>query len=218
MRGTMLTSIRRNACFATGLVLLLLVLTGCIGTRPVTPTHYYLINPAAYDAALAETGEAALSVDIAALRLPRYLEKPQIVVRDSRNRLTMAEYHQWAGNLRKNLMRTLAGNLAFLLDTPNVTMAPFRPQVAPDARVEVEIMGFEADEAGVVKLSVQWRLSRGKTFSMARMSEFAGSGSSGPAATMHTDRVVRDMETLWGDFARELADEIRKLPQGAPGS
>ncbi|HCY84461.1 MAG TPA: hypothetical protein DHV36_04930 [Desulfobacteraceae bacterium] len=216
MKGIMLNILRFAAMMAV-----LPVLSGCLGTRPVIPTTYYLINPAAYDAALKDAGTAAAapSVDIAALRLPRYLEKPQIVVRDSRNRLSMAEYHQWAGNLRKNLLRTLAGNLSFLLDTPNVTMAPFRPPAAPDARVEVEIMGFEADETGKVRLSVQWRLSgKNATASVARMSEFSGSGSSPSGTVMKMDRIVREMEMLWGEFARQLADEIRNLPQDTAGS
>lgn len=195
-----------------------LFLSACMGTRPVTPTRYYLINPADYEAPLSSDGgsQPVPVVEITALRLPRYLEKPQIVVRKSRNQMEMAEYHQWGGNLRKNLMRTLSANLAFLLDTPHVTMAPFHAPMAPDARVAVEILGFEADETGQVRLSVQWRLSGGRegTPPLARLSTFEGPA---PAASGMMDRIVGDMENLWGRFARELAEEILNRSSGTAG-
>ncbi len=80
------------------------LMSGCIGTSaPVT--RFYVLNP--LEAGAGTVGDdgrkAALSVEVAALRLPQYLERPQIVTRSAENRLELAEFHQWGGNLRKNL-------------------------------------------------------------------------------------------------------------------
>ena len=54
------------------------LLSGCLGTNPVTPTRYYLLNPTAYDSPLVTSADTPLSVEISALHLPQYLEKPKL--------------------------------------------------------------------------------------------------------------------------------------------
>ncbi len=187
------------------------LLSGCLGSNPVTPTRYYLLNPTAYDSPLVSAGDSPLSVEIAALHLPQYLEKPQIVTRTSQNRLVMDEYQQWGGNLRKNMIRVLSQNLSRLLDTSHVTMAPFRPPAPSDFRIEVEVMRFEADDKGRVWLTVHWRLSRGvdgKTLA-TQVTELKGTE---PVASFEMDDIVSGMETLLGEFCKILAREI--LDQG----
>ncbi len=187
------------------------LLSGCLGTNPVTPTRYYLLNPTAYESPLVSAGASPLSVEIASLHLPQYLEKPQIVTRTSQNRLVMDEYQQWGGNLRKNMIRVLTQNLSRLLDTSHVTMAPFRPPAPPDFRIEVEVMRFEADDKGRVWFTVHWRLSRGvdgRTLA-TQVTELKGSD---PVISFEMDDIVSGMETLLGDFCKIPAREI--LDQG----
>ncbi len=185
--------------------------SGCISTNPVTPTRYYLLTPTPYDKPLISSGDVHLSVEIAALHLPQYLEKPHIVTRTSQNQLVMAEYQQWGGSLRKNMIRVLSQNLSRLLDTSHVAMAPFRPPVPPDFRIEVEVMRFEADEEGRVWLTVHWRLSRGVNGQTleSQVTELKGSD---PVASYEMDEIVSGMETLLGEFCKILGREI--LDQG----
>lgn len=183
------------------------LLSGCLGTHPVTPTRYYLLNPVEYDSPLVPAGSAPLSVEIAALHLPQYLEKPQIVTRTSRNRLVMDEYRQWGGNLRKNMMRVLSQNLSRLLDTAHVAMVPFRPPVPSDFRIEAEVMRFEADEKGRPWLTVHWRLSRGAD-GRTLATEVTLLKGPDPGASYSMEEIVSGMESLWGEFAAILGREI----------
>ncbi len=182
-------------------------LSGCIGNNPAAPTRYYLLTPTPYDSPLVSSGDVPLSVEIAALHLPQYLEKPHIVTRTSQNRLAMAEYHQWGGNLRKNMIRVLSQNLSRLLSTSHVAMAPFRPPSPSDVRIEIEIMRFEADEQGRAWLIVHWRLSRGSDGRIlaTEVSELKGPD---PIASHDMDYIVSGMETLWGEFSKTLGREI----------
>ncbi|MDY7035801.1 MAG: ABC-type transport auxiliary lipoprotein family protein, partial [Thermodesulfobacteriota bacterium] len=98
------------------------LLSGCISTT--TPnTKFYVLNPLDSGISLVSKTECygLLSLEVASLRLPQYLERPQIVTRSSENRLDLAEFHQWGGNLRKNMIRVLGKNLSQLLATPNIT-------------------------------------------------------------------------------------------------
>jgi uncharacterized lipoprotein YmbA len=138
-------------------------LCGCIMTTPPT-TRFYVLNPLDPGVNLISQidRKGALSVEVASIRLPQYLERPQIVTRSGENRLELAEYSQWGGNLRKNMMRVLAQNLSRLLATPHIAIYPHRPTISPDFLVEMEVMHFERDSDGQVRLSAQWRLARGK--------------------------------------------------------
>lgn len=139
------------------------LLSGC-GLSKTPVTRFYVLNP--LDPGLCLDSDTdrkdPLSIEVASLRLPQYLERPQIVTRSSENQLELAEFHQWGGNLRKDMMRVLAKNLSQLLATPYISISPPPPPASPDFRVEVEVMKFERDPDGKVRLSAQWRLSSGK--------------------------------------------------------
>lgn len=192
------------------------VLSGCLGTTP-TVTRFYVLNPLDVGSSLVSETDRKdpLSVEVASLRLPQYLERPQIVTRSSGNRLELAEYHQWGGNLRKNMARVIAKNLSQLLATPNIAISPYRPPAPPDFRVELEVMQFERVSEGQVKLSAQWRLSRGKDLkSLAtRITELAS-----PMLPIGTDMepTVSAMSTLVGELSQIIGRTILKyVPKGA---
>ena len=75
-------------------------------------------------------------VVVAAVRLPEYLERPQLVTRSGDNRLQLEEFHQWGGNLGKDLTRVMAENLSLLLGSDAVVAAPHTQRTRPDYRVE----------------------------------------------------------------------------------
>ncbi len=195
-------------------VLTVSLLSGCIKTTSV-PTRFYVLNPFDYDVSLVnETKKnVSSSVEIASLRLPQYLEKPQIVTRSSKNRLELAEYHQWGGNLRKNMTRVLAQNISQLLDTPNISIAPFSPPVPPEFRVEIEVMRFERDFNGQVRFSTQWRLSSGqdRKILVTRMTDLESPVVQPLPDFEHT---VLTMSALLGELSRIIGQEILKHDQG----
>jgi hypothetical protein len=145
---------------------------------------------------------------VAALRLPQYLERPQIVTREGGNRLYLSEFNQWGGNLQKDLMRTMALNFSLLLATPNVAITPYHPPTPADYRVEVEVMRFEKEEAGAVTLLAQWRLlKQGQQEPVAtRMTTLTGTSS----AAKGYDGTVATMSRLWGELSTLIAKTIRQ--------
>jgi len=193
-------------------------LCGCITTSHPA-TRFYVLNPLNPGVNLISKidRKCALSVEIASLRLPQYLERPQIVTRSSKNRLELAEYRQWGGNLRKNMMRVLAQNFSRLLDTPNIAIYPHRPPVYPDFRVELEVMQFERGSDGQVRLSAQWRLLRGKDLKplVTRITDLAS-----PVSQKGGDfeRTVSAMSKLFGELSQIIGSAILEHVQGGPDS
>ena len=191
-------------------------LCGCITTTSPA-TRFYLLNPLGPAAnRISEIDvKVELSVEIVSLRLPQYLERPQIVTRSSKNRLELAEYHQWGGNLRKNMMRVLAQNLSRLLATPHIAIYPYRPTISPDFRVEMEVLQFERDFDEQVRLSAQWRLTRGKDLKLliTRITDLARPVSRKGGDFEHT---VSAMSNLFGELSQIIGSEILEHVHGRP--
>ena len=174
-------------------------------------TRFYVLDPISAGVPLVKNSdqENPLSIEIVSLRLPQYLERPQIVTRNEENEIKLAELHQWGGNLQKNMVRVITKNLSCLLQTPDVSGYPRNPQSPPAFRIELVIMKFERDQDGRVRLSTQWRLSRGKDdFPLAvRMTELESS-SLEPDWSM--EKTVSAMNLLMCDLCRIIGKEIIK--------
>ncbi len=194
--------------------------SGCLGSK-TPPIRYYVLNPAQYEASLVSKTDGTdlqprkISLEIVSLRLPQYLEKPQIVTRTSENQLEMAEYHQWGGDLRKNMTRVFARNMSALLSSPNVAVTPFRSSISPDFSLKVDVMQFEADAQGRVRFSAQWMLFSGRDGkSLAtRISDIVGPEPQAPA---DVEQVVTGMGDLLGEFCLVMGREILTHVPGTP--
>ncbi len=187
-------------------------LSGCF-TTDTPDTRFYVLNPLDADSRLeTQPGQkGSLSVEVSSLRLPQYLERPQIVTRSSGNRLELAEFHQWGGNLRKNMMRVLAKNFSQLLATPHIAISPHRPPAPPDFRIELEVMQFERISDGKVRLSAQWRLTRGKDQKplATRMTNLhIRTVTTEP--DLEYDHTVTAMSKVFGELSRVIGKEILK--------
>ncbi len=188
-------------------VLMGVILQGCVGgTSP--PVRFYVINPQTEAADKDETG--TLEINIASLTLPEYLDRPQLVVRSGAHRLQMSEGHQWGGNLRKNLQRTLSINLSRQLGTPNVSFALSHKVCASCLRLELDILQFERMEDGRVSLIAQWRLSRAKNRELliARIDELR---SQSPIEGKNKEMIVAEMGALFAQLSRTVGGQIQKF-------
>ncbi len=178
---------------------LVLLLAACGST----PTRYFVLTPSAKPLA---APMADLSIEINMLRLPKYLDRPQIVSHSGDNELALAEHAQWGGKLRDNMMRLLAKNLSRALGTTQIAIAPYRPGEPATVRVMVEVLRFERMADGVVQLDAQWRLIAGKDNRtlVSRISHLRGA-----KRVRSWEETVADMSEVFGRFSGEIAQEIR---------
>ncbi|MBI4984658.1 MAG: membrane integrity-associated transporter subunit PqiC [Rhodocyclales bacterium] len=184
------------------------LLCGCVTPGP-TP-RMYVLTPVGEPGASAPMAVAAkpVTVVIQDIRLPLYLDRPQIVTRDRGNRLEISENEQWGGHLREDMARVLAMNLGRLLDGERVVAAPCPAPAAPHYRVEVDILGFERQPGGRVVLTAQWSITPG-----ADAAQRVGSGgtfSGEPLAqAVSYDKLVQSMSAVYGELAQAIARSIR---------
>lgn len=200
----------RQHGFLVATAVLALTLGGCIMQgEPAPDNQFYVLDSLpANTAPLATAGQGrALVIDLAAVRLPQYLQRTQIVTRIDANRLSVSEFDQWGGNLEKNMMRVLGTNLALLLGTPEVHLAARRAPGGVDAQVEVEVMKFERGPDGRAELAAQWRLidEQEERTLVSRIANLQGE----PARAGDTiGTTVAAMSDLLAQLSRQIATAI----------
>src|SRR5437868_12144526 len=122
----------RAAVIATAAIVLL---AGC---ATATAKFYALTSTAAADGAPA----VACAVMVGPVSVPASVDRPELVIEVAPNRVELDEFNRWASPLSDAIARTVAGDLAVLLATPDVAVAPLA-NFQPDFRVTINVQRFD---------------------------------------------------------------------------
>ena len=181
-------------------------LSGCAGVGSSTPTRYYLIDPAEYPSTSIKSVRP-LSIEIISLHIPQYLERFHIATRSSESQLKFSESHQWGENLRKNLLRTMARNLAKLMSTMDIGTPLNRSASSPDYRVRIHIEQFEQESNNKVKLVARWQFTGGSQSepSVVFNAELQGQET---IEKKNYEQMVSVMRELYGQLSQRIAATI----------
>ncbi len=99
-----------------------------------------------------------LSIGIAPIDLPDYLDRPEMVIRQGDNRLILGDFDKWGERLDQLFGRTLAEDLASRLGTPNIFQMPLQREQALDYTIVLDIYRFEGTDKDVAVLDTRWRI------------------------------------------------------------
>jgi uncharacterized lipoprotein YmbA len=136
------------------------LMAGC--TRAARPYHFYTLSamsetpgPQPIDV---RTGRRPVVVGIGPVQIPEPLNRPQIVTRESPNRVELAEYDRWAGVLDREIARVVAENLSLLLDSDQMVAFPWEGLAAPTLRVALDIQRLDGRPGKEATLNVIWTI------------------------------------------------------------
>ena len=187
-------------------LLALSLLGGCFGGNATTPIRYYLIDPTEYTSTSVRAVRE-LSISIIDLHIPQYLERFHIAKRTNESQLEFSENNQWGESLRKNLLRTMARNLSYLLSTVDVATPLSRSSSSPDYTLQIYIEEFEQDVDNRIKLVARWQLTGN------RQSELLGIFNADLQSRQtievdNYDQMVSVMREMFGELSERIADTI----------
>ena len=104
--------------------------------------------------------EQSRIIAIGPVRIPDYLDRPQIVTRSGKNELKLSEFDRWAGSLESDVTRVLVEDISSLLPADRFSVVLWTPylesQVPASYRVEVLVDRFEGTLGDSVLLKAQW--------------------------------------------------------------
>ena len=183
-----------------------LLLAGCAGTPQ---SRFYTLTPMAQPQADKPTAAArTVAVNIAPVEIPDYLKRLQIVTRDGRNELKLAEFDRWAGSLSENIAVVLAENLSLLIGSEQVFVHPRAQTADPDYTLAVRVLQLDCMPGDKVQLKAQWTVLAGaeRKETLTRISSVTEKLENKQYATMVT-AVSRTLEQLSVEIAREIQSQ-----------
>ena len=201
---------KNRACFGNigwVFVLMVFLLAGCSTTPAV---RYYTLNPSAEmqpDIPQAVSGDT-LAVGVGPVEFPKFLDRPQIVTRQSQNRIEVSEFHRWAGSFSEDFLRVLAKNISILLPADRVAAYPWTDQFSPIYRIQLIVEQFDGRFGGDVVLNVTWSVWNQKDTNQAI---FKHTRIKEPVSAEDYESLVTAQSRAIGTLSRAIADEIERV-------
>lgn len=200
---------------ASVLAFALLLVAGCGKTEP---SRFYVLSygHGQDGGAASTTAREGVGIGIGPAALPQYLDRPHVVTRSSDNKLELAEFDQWGGNLEDNFSHVLAENLSFELSTDRVSVYPWKTSAPIECQVTVQVTAFEVDGEGDCQLDVRWSIvdrDARRVLVMARSSyrEKVGPEGGDPEGITDYEAVAAAMSRNVTNLGRDIADKIKSL-------
>jgi uncharacterized protein len=176
------------------------LLAGCASAPP---EQHYTLSATAGGAPVASMAGVAIAVALA--RVNDLVDRPQLVVRASENRVQILEQQRWAEPLKAGIPRVVAANLGRLLGTTRASAYPQAEAGEVTYRVALDVQRFESRPGEGVTVDVAWTV-RGRSAPAAR------SGRS-----LVTEAASGDYESLVAAHSRALERVSREIAEGIRG-
>ncbi len=203
------------------LTLFVVILTGC--ARSPSP-KFYQLNLAQNTTSVTGDGspDQIQVIAIGPVRIPDYLDRPQMVTRSGKNELKLSEFDRWAGSLESDVTRVLVEDISSFLPTDRFSVVRWTPylesQVPASYRVEVLVDRFEGTLGDSALLKAQWRVfaqdGRLLLQKESRISELMN-GSSYDALV---DAMSSALERLSHDISGGIESVLHQEPTFPPGT
>lgn len=184
-----------------------ITLAGCAASQP---TRFYTLSiaPELESTASAVDTEQGIALGVGPVTIPAYLDRPQIVTRQSANKLELAEFDRWGEPLEDSFLRILAENLSYMLGTERVALYPWDRTTPIDFQVTVEVTRFDTKPNGDVFLAARWSIFQGDREKMLLAQD---SSFSEPTASGDYEALVAAQSRALGRLSQEIANAIQQL-------
>jgi uncharacterized protein len=143
------------------LVTVLIGIATCPGCGTSPAARFYSLTSRNLDT-VSQTG-AAFRIAVGGVAVPEIVDRPQIVLRQGANQVTIAEFARWAEPLKYQVPRAIAENLTVLLNGAQVFVYPKSADVEADCQVLLDLQRFDSTLGDAVTVEVLWtvRLAEG---------------------------------------------------------
>lgn len=135
---------------------LVVLLLGCAST-PQTRFFVLSFSPD-LEKVRSQEGEPCLAIGIGPVKIPEYLNQPEIVTRITQNELRLDEFAKWAEPLEDNISQVLAKNLLSLLCIRSIAIFPWKGGTPIDYRIDVRVIQMDGILGENASLDVTWSI------------------------------------------------------------
>jgi uncharacterized lipoprotein YmbA len=200
----------RNLVWLTLLCGLALLMAGCLFKRQRVTTREFILTPIPASEST-QNATRLVNVEVGFVKMPSYLLRESMAVRQSAGEFRYLENARWAERLDRGFRRVLMENLSALLASERS-----HPSSSDESEsrlmVSVDVQQFDVDTNGNGTLVATWRLNRQSGDELPKTGQ-SQLKQSGPAPKCNPQAIAATLSELTSQFSRELANEIRACPR-----
>ena len=201
---------KKRECFGTigGIFLLMVFLFAACSSTP--PVRYYTLNtlPEMQQDISEDASSDHMAVGLGPMAFPKYLNRPQILVRQSPNRVEVSEFNRWASPLHGEFLRVLAKSISILLPMSRVAVYPWKDQFSPTYRIKLDVEQFDGRFGAHVILDVTWSVENRKDKNEPVVKN---SLIKEPVSTEDYEAIVAAKSRAIAALSREIAEAIKTV-------
>jgi len=189
--------------------LLALIAGGCVSVpNSPNPKFYMLRAIDESQAAQKFTVAPNMIIGIGPVKIPEYLNRPQIVTRDNNNMLIFAQFDRWGESLDIGLGRLIRENLIAMLPGATLEMFPWGLDVPVKYQVFIDVVQLESELEKDMFFAVQWSIFDidKKKMVLIKRSEFRQSIS-----PHNYSGLVKTLSAACASLSSEIAEAVGSL-------
>jgi uncharacterized lipoprotein YmbA len=141
-------------------LLLALTLVGCSILEPRPDTSRFFTLSAVAEAP-DPPSDGGLAVGLGPVRVPVYLDRPELATRVATTEVVFSPTDRWAEPLSASIRRVVAENLSLVLGTEEIATYPWPVGTRVDWTVALDVGRFERNQAGAVEVAARWVVREG---------------------------------------------------------
>jgi uncharacterized lipoprotein YmbA len=166
---------KTDSIYTWGIVAILITLnTGC--ASPSQPTRFYRLDGNLEQEEMIDLmpRPGVIQIGVAPVVLASYLDRPQIVERQSDYRLELYEFEQWAGSLQDNLLSLVSRQLQQQLGKGKMQVIayPWQAMIRPAYELQLSVSRFDRSQEEIT-LQARWSLIQSHTKQIVVMQQMS---------------------------------------------
>jgi uncharacterized lipoprotein YmbA len=134
----------------------ILIIEACTSTKSTTFYQLKTLPPSQEEKK--EPGHKAVNIFIKPVIFPEYLDRPQMVYRESGYKLLLSEYNRWAAPLKENFTQVFIENLNARITPGHAMVYSDLGKIKPNYQLSIEVLQMDVDLKNQAVLKVKWTL------------------------------------------------------------
>ena len=147
-------------------------------------------------------------IGVGPVKIPEFLNRPQIVTEDKNNMFTFAEFDRWGESLDSAINRLLNENLTFILPTASIEIYPWNLFIPVRYKVYIDVVQLKSRLDQDLYFVAQWSVIdlKAKKMALTKRSEFRQ-----PIKPHNYSGLAEALSSVCASLSNEIAQELVSL-------
>ena len=190
------------------------LLSGCLLKTATVPARHFILAPISADQS-SPTPKEHFQVEIGFVKMPAYVLRDSMAVRNGTNEIEYLENALWAERLDQSFQRALMADLYGSL--PETIHFADSERNRETVKIFINVHRFDVDTKGRGTLVAQWRIAASDG-AQSLTSGYTSLDRTGVSPRGNPAAIARTMSELTADFSSELTRSLSGSARTAAGS